>query len=170
MAGLPATGKSTIAARLGKELNAVVLDKDKVRALLFPPPVLNYSRQQDDICMTAIYNAAASILTSLPGRVVILDGRTFLQWYQVEDFFALAASVDEVPRIIECVCADEVAGERLEKNHVLGAHLAGNRSFALYQALKATAEPLRVPRLILDTGKVHLTECVDRCLAYLKSN
>jgi predicted kinase len=43
MAGLPASGKSTLAARLASELAGVVLSKDQVRAALFPPPVLDSS-------------------------------------------------------------------------------------------------------------------------------
>jgi predicted kinase len=36
-----------IAARLAEELGAVVLNKDTVRAALFPLPVLDYSAEQD---------------------------------------------------------------------------------------------------------------------------
>src|SRR5262249_39463493 len=49
MAGLPGSGKSTLAACLERELGAVVLDKDRVRAALFPPRVLDYSAAQDEI-------------------------------------------------------------------------------------------------------------------------
>ena len=66
MAGLPGTGKSTLAGRLAAELGGVVLNKDAVRALLFPPPVLDYSREQDDLVMQAIYAAAANILRGHP--------------------------------------------------------------------------------------------------------
>ncbi len=65
MAGLPGTGKSTLAERLKAELGAVVLNKDEVRAVLFPPPVLDYSAAQDDLCMAAIYAAAAAIIRHL---------------------------------------------------------------------------------------------------------
>ena len=60
MAGLPGTGKSTLAAPLASDLG-VLLNKDDVQALLFPPPVLDYSREQDDLVMQAIYAAAADI-------------------------------------------------------------------------------------------------------------
>ncbi len=103
MAGLPGAGKSTMAARLAAELGAVILNKDAVRAVLFPPPVLDYSAEQDDLCMGAIYAAAAHILRNYPLQAVILDGRTFLSSYQVRDLFALAASVGKAPRIIECI-------------------------------------------------------------------
>jgi len=71
------------------------------------------------------------------------------------------------PRVIECVCDDEVARERLDRDQVRGGHPAGNRTFALYQSLKAGAVPLTVPRLVLDTGKLALDECGRRCLKYL---
>jgi predicted kinase len=167
MAGLPATGKSSIAARLQTALGAVVLNKDEVRAVLFPAPVLDYSTAQDDVCMVAIYQAAAVILQTFPRQAVILDGRTFLRSYQIFDIKALAASVNTVPRIIECVCEDEIAKARLESDLARGEHPAGNRTYALYAALKAAAEPISIPRLLLDTGKTPLEECVSRCIAYL---
>ena len=42
MAGLPGTGKSTLAAALAEALPAVVLDKDKLRAGLIPPDKIEY--------------------------------------------------------------------------------------------------------------------------------
>ena len=79
----------------------------------------------------------------------------------------LAASLDERPRIVECVCDDAVAEERLERDLARGGHPAGNRTFALYLSLKAAAEPITVPHLVLDTGKLPVAECVRRCLEYL---
>jgi adenylylsulfate kinase len=168
MAGLPATGKSAIAGRLRAALGAVVLNKDEVRTVLFPAAVLDYSTAQDDVCMAAIYQAAAVILQTFPRQAVILDGRTFLRSYQIFDIMALAASLHTVPRIIECVCADEIAKARLESGLARGEHPAGNRTYALYAALKAAAEPIPSPRLLLDTGKTPLEECVSRCIAYLE--
>lgn len=109
MAGLPGTGKSTIAACLERELGAVVLNKDQVRAALFPPRVLDYSAEQDEITMAAIYQAAAAILQAHPGQVVVIDGRTFLRSSQVQPLLDLAGVLGEQPRIIECVCDDAAA-------------------------------------------------------------
>ncbi len=157
-----------MAERLAAELGAVILNKDAVRAVLFPPPVLDYSAEQDDLCMRAIYAAAAHVLRKNPLRAVILDGRTFSRSDQVRDLLALAASVGETPRIIECVCADAIARRRLEDDETRGGHPAGNRTFALYLARKAAAEPLPDPRLVIDTGATNLAECVQRCLAWLR--
>ena len=66
-----------------------------------------------------------------------------------------------------CVCDDTVAKERLERDLARGGHPAGNCTFALYLSLKAAAEPITVPHLVLDTGKLPMDECVRRCLEYL---
>src|SRR5262249_28925574 len=150
MAGLPGSGKSTLAACLERELGAVVLSKDRVRAALFPPRVLDYSAGQDDLTMAAIYQAAARILTANPREAVVIDGRTFLRPGQVPSLLDLAASLGEKPWIIECVCDDEVARERLERDLAQGGHPAGNRTFGLYHSLKAAAEPIPVAHLVLD--------------------
>jgi adenylylsulfate kinase len=156
MAGLSATGRSSLAAGLAQELQAGVLSKDLVRAALFPPPVLNYSAKQDDITMTALFRAAASILTTWPQQAVVLHGRTFLRPYQVQDLLDLARSLQTVPRIIECVCGDAVAAERLAKDQAQGGHPAGNRTLALYRELQANAEPIAIPHLTVDTGTLSL--------------
>ena len=85
MAGLPGTGKSTLADRLAAALGAVVLSKGVVRSAMFPPPVLDYSAAQDDAAMAAVFAAARVLLTANPARVVILDGRTFRKVVQVAD-------------------------------------------------------------------------------------
>jgi predicted kinase len=170
MAGLPGTGKSTLAAHLEQRLGAVILNKDRVRAALFPPRVLDYSAVQNDIAMAAIYQAAAAILRADPRQTVILDGRTFLRASQVRDLLALAASLGEQPRILECVCEDAVARERLERDLSQGSHPASNRTFGLYLSLKAAAEAITVPHLVLDTGRTPLEECVQRCLVYLQDS
>jgi adenylylsulfate kinase len=168
MAGLPGTGKSTLAARLAEQLGAVVLSKDTVRSALFPPPVLDYSADENDIAMTAVYAAAAYLRKAFPRQAVILDGRTFLRAYQVRDLLALAASVQETPFVLECVCAEEIVRARLEADRARGEHLAKNRTYALYLAVKAAAEPLSIPRLVLDTGRLAVETCVEQSLAYLR--
>lgn len=167
MAGLPGTGKSAVAAALRTALGGVILNKDAVRSVLFPAPVLDYSTAQDDVCMTAIYQATAVILRKLPRQAVIIDGRTFLRSYQIHDVLALADSLKTSANIIECVCEDAVAKARLECDLAQHTHPAGNRTYALYLSLKAAAEPISVPRLVLDTGKTSLEDCVRRSIAFL---
>jgi len=168
MAGLPGTGKSALAKGLAARLPAVILDKDPIRAALFPPPLLEYSTQQDDFCMGVMLQVAEYILQKEPTRAVILDGRTFSRRYQVEKVAELATKLGQRLAILECVCSDEIARQRLEQDVTQGAHLAQNRNFALYLAIKARFEPIERPKLVIDTDG-ELRTCVEASLAYLRS-
>src|SRR5437763_16822420 len=112
MAGLPGTGKSTLATHRAAATGGEVISKDTVRAALLPPAVLDYTREQYDLTMSAVFAAASAIRRSHPSVPVFLDGRTFLKAYQVRDLLA----VDPAVRVIECVCADDVAKARLERD------------------------------------------------------
>lgn len=168
MAGLPGSGKSSIAARLATELGGVVLSKDDVRGALFPSPVLDHSTTENEISMAAIFNAARYVRKTFPQHSVIIDGRTFLRSSQVRDLEALAESIGDKPCLIECVCSDDVARKRLEQDLTAGTHPAKNRTFDLYLAVKEQAEPIQVPHLVLDTGIMSLDECAQRCVRYLR--
>ena len=105
-----------------------------------------------------------------PRRAVILDGRTFLCAKQVDGLRCLAAAVGESPRIIECVCDDTVAKQRLKKDQFQGGHPAANRTFALYQQLKETAVPITLPPLVLDTGRLSVEQCVQQALDWIAAH
>lgn len=166
MAGLPGTGKSTLAAALAAQLAGVVLDKDRVREALFPSIVRDYSTGQDDLCMDAIYRATEAILQANSDRVVIVDGRTFLRYRQLDPLIGLAGRLGERLHIIECVCDDDVARERLAADQ--GRHPAGNRTFELYRSLMGSAVPISLPKCVVDTGRMSVDESVRVCIAYLR--
>lgn len=164
MTGLPASGKSTIAARLRSELGAVLLDKDEVRAFLFADHV-DYEREQDDLCVNIMYDVACHHFKRRPDSTVILDGRTYSRRYQI-DAVKQAATRASVPLyLIECVCTAESARKRLESNP--GSHLAEDRNYLMYQNSKAHAEPIDEPRLVLDTDAMSEDQCVRAALNYL---
>jgi predicted kinase len=167
MAGLPGTGKSTLAARLAAALGGEGLSKDVVRVALFPATVLDYSSDQDEIAMSAVYEAAAYILKTHPAHPVFLDGRTFSKPGQLDIPLALAESLGGTLRVIECACTDDIAFARLAADHAAGTHLAGNRTPDLYARAKAAAVPLTVARLTLDTGTLSVEECLKRAVEYL---
>jgi predicted kinase len=168
MAGLPGTGKSTLAALLANELNGVVLSKDVVRAAMFPAPVLDYSSVQDDAAMQAVFSATRLLLSQDASLVVILDGRTFRKAEQVAALLVLGREVGQEPIVIEFICDEEVARARLEHDAAEGNHLAGNRNGSLYAAVKSTAVPIAIPRLVLDTGRESLEECLTQACAYIR--
>jgi len=167
MAGLPASGKSTIAVQLSARLGAVLLSKDKVRATLFPSELIEYSSSQDDFCIEIILQAAGYILERNPSSIIIIDGRTFSKRSQIQRIEAAAEHFRTKLKIIECVCTDETAQRRIAQDK--GIHLAANRNFDLYLRLKADSDPIELPKLILNTDRADLEENVPAAERYLTS-
>ena len=80
LVGLPGAGKSTLAAALAERLpGARVLDKDKVRHVLFDP--CDYTSAERDVVFAAMLDAARYHLGR--DRIVIFDGLTFSRRSQV---------------------------------------------------------------------------------------
>jgi predicted kinase len=167
MAGLPGTGKSTLAHHLADASAGIVLDKDSIRAALFPIAQIEYSTRQDDFCMSILFQVASYMLRNDPSLYVILDGRTFSCKYQVAALDQLAEELKTPLKIIECVCSDETVRKRLEEKVTMEAkHLAGNRDYQLYLTIKARFEPIREPKLVVNTDD-DLAHCLASCLAYV---
>ncbi|MEU1824112.1 AAA family ATPase [Streptomyces abikoensis] len=168
LAGLPGTGKTTLGRELTRALGpkTLLLDKDRIRDTLFGPHLVVYTREQDDFCVSVMHLTAARHLGEHPGAAVVLDGRTCSRRYQVEDVQRLAEETSRPLRIIECVCPDDVAAARLHKDVQAGTHPAANRDPGLHRRLKASAEPITIPALRLDTS-APMPDCTRTALAYL---
>jgi adenylylsulfate kinase len=169
LAGLPGTGKSTLARELARRLGAPLLDKDRVRAALFTPEEIEYSREQDDLVLGCIHRAVE--FHAARGRVpaVVLDGRTYSRRVQVEELRALAARLDIPLALIECTAAAETVRARLERDARAAVHPAADRSFELYERLRAAAEPIEGPKLVLATDERPLAELVEAALAHVRA-
>jgi predicted kinase len=166
MAGLPGTGKSTLARALSAKLPVLMLDKDVLRAAIFPAEEIEYSTHQDDLVVDVMLQIANFYVEKDARRHIILDGRPFSKERQVNTVVNFARVHAWDLRFIYCTCTDEVAQARLEHDVAVGEHLAANRNFAMYLKVKAQAEPLQVPHLSVDTGEP-FELCVMRCLEYL---
>lgn len=166
MAGLPGTGKSTLARALASRVDGTVLSKDEIRHAIFSPAEVEYSTAQDDFVMEIMLEAAAWIVKKNATRTVFLDGRTFSRRYQIERVITDAEVLQQSWRILECVCSEESARSRIELQDATGEHPAGNRDFDLYLEVKAIFEPIVLKKTVIDTDQ-SLVECVDRALQAL---
>jgi hypothetical protein len=174
MAGLPGTGKSTLAQALAQRLPAMVLDKDTIRAALFQPPYIEYSQAQDDFCQQIMLQTAAYLLAKDARLHILLDGRTLSCWMAVHFLGDTSASgLSNSARrwgtrwaILECVCSEPAALGRLAEAVAANTHLAANRTPQLYRAIRKTWEPIDNPKLVIDTGG-ELALSVDRAQRYL---
>jgi predicted kinase len=168
MAGLPGTGKSTLARELARRTSGRVLSKDEFRHLLFALKEIEYSTRQDDFCQELMLQTAGYILARDPARMIFLDGRPFSRRYQIDNVIMAAASSHQPWRILECVCSDEVVRRRLEEDASRGEHPAGNRDFALYSEVKARFEEILHPKTVIDTDQPVET-CIQVGMAALSN-
>jgi predicted kinase len=148
-AGLPGTGKSTLAQAIADRLGAAVLDKDRVRGALFPGSLTDYTTQQDELCMRAMLEAATYLTERERVDYVFFDGRTFSRQAHIEDVLLAAARAGARWRIVLVKCADAVAEERLARTDP--SHPAQNRDAALYRRVKQHFEPITQAKLEVDT-------------------
>ena len=167
MAGLPGTGKSTLARELAARTLGRVLSKDEIRHAIFLPDEIEYSTRQDDYCMQVMLETAGYLLTKDPARVMFLDGRPFSRRYQIENVIASAASLQQPWRILECVCSEETARRRLVADADADTHPAGNRDYQLYLDVKSRFEAITHAKTVIDT-ELPLQTCVQQALAALR--
>jgi predicted kinase len=168
MAGLPGTGKSTLARALAQRLRGTVLDKDAIRVALFQTQYVEYSLAQDDFCQEIMLQTAAYLLAKDAELHVLLDGRTFSRRYQRERVIDFCSQVGTTWATLECVCAEQTALARLAEAIAAGSHQAANRTPELYREIKKAWEPIDQPKLVVDTD-ANLDSCVDRALRYLSN-
>jgi predicted kinase len=179
MAGLPGTGKTTLAQALlqkltrdvrdgsfGQPIPPTILNKDVIRAALFPPELIEYSMEQDDFCLEMMLHVARYLFHIAPQRTLILDGRTFSKRYQVQTVEQAAVEIGAQTYWIECVCDPATAKRRLMNDILQGTHPANNRVPDLYDKVKAGAEPFAVPHVTIETTQP-IRKCVAQVMAVL---
>ena len=167
MAGLPGTGKTTLARELAHRTQGALLSKDEIRAALFSPGDIEYSVKQDDFVMEIMLEASRFLLQNAPARKIFLDGRTFSRRDQINRVLKFASELAQPWTIIECTCAEESARRRLDLEPD-PAHPARNRTFALYLEMKARFEPIAHSKTTINTDQP-LEQGIEQALAAINA-
>jgi predicted kinase len=167
MAGLPGTGKTTLARLLAERCSGRVVSKDDIRHAIFATGEVEYSTRQDDFCLQVMLQIAEYLFRRDREMKVFLDGRTFSRMYQIENVVNASSAMHQSWRILECVCNDEVVKCRLQEQAAQERHPARNRNFELYREVKARYEAITLPKTVIDTNE-EVAVCLDRALAVLR--
>ncbi|MGI8808264.1 MAG: AAA family ATPase [Acidimicrobiales bacterium] len=165
LVGLPGAGKSTLAAAVACRLpDARVLDKDRVRHVLFDP--CDYTSAERDVVFAAMLDAARYHLGR--DRIVVFDGLTFSRRTQVGAAEAVAQEAGGFAAVIVCDVPLDVAIERCEADAAgSDRHLAANRNGELVRRVAAEMEEPPGDYLTLDmTGDVD--RLAGEALAYVE--
>jgi predicted kinase len=165
MAGLPGTGKTTLARELARRTQGALLGKDEIRAAIFSPQDIEYSVEQDDFVLEIMLDATRFLLQKTPTRKIFLDGRPFSRRYQIDRVLDFARKHTQPWKIIECTCSDETARQRLD-HEPDPSHPARNRTFALYLEVKARFEPIAYPKATINTDE-STEQCIEHALSAL---
>ena len=167
IAGLPGTGKTTLARELASRTSGRVLSKDEFRHSIFTRDEIEYSSQQNDFCLQLMLETAGYLLSRNAARLIFLDGRPFSRRYQIENVLTTADRLRQPWRILECVCPREIARQRLEADAATGRHSAGNRGYDLYLEVKARFEAILEPKTVIHTDQ-SIAVCAEQALAALR--
>jgi predicted kinase len=166
MAGLPGTGKTTLARELARKTSGRVLSKDEFRHAIFLPEEIEYSSRQDDFCLQLMLQTAEYLLSRDPARIVFLDGRPFSRRYQIDNVLTVASSLHQSWTILECLCSEDTARKRLAADADASSHPAGNRNFQLFANVKTRFETITHPKIVIDTDQ-SIEHCVTSAMAAL---
>lgn len=108
--------------------------------------------------------AAQRIAADRAVPFIFIDGRTFSRTLHVKQVTESAHLVGAELSVVHLHCPEELALERIKKDQ--GKHAATNRDPLLYFMVKSYFEPIKLPKLDVDTSRP-LEECVEQCVKYL---
>ena len=161
LTGLPASGKSSVAAALVEELAALgvaaqVLDSDEMRRVLTPRPT--YSREERDW----FYEVMVYI-----GRLLVENGVNVIFAATANRCYHRARARCAIEKLVEVYvrCPLEICRAR-DRKGIYAKALAGEATTV--PGLQDPYEPPESPEVIVETDRLSPQECARRVVVRLK--
>jgi predicted kinase len=153
LVGLPGTGKSRLARRLGAELEAQVVESDRVRKQLFAEP--RYTGGEH----AAVYGWCHTVLRSalVVGRNVIFDATNLeerVRW----KVYDIAEQCDVGLTIVWVTSPPAVVQQRmLRRQERRDDDDVSDADWLVYLDMRRKAERIRRPHIVVNTATDHET-------------
>jgi predicted kinase len=148
LSGLPGTGKSYLAKRLGERLPCTIVESDAVRKKLFPRP--SYNRKENTSVFRVIHKMIGDLLKN--NISVILDA-TNLEEKHRKVVYQIAEGNGARLILLEVEAPPEVVEKRLKaRSENRGGGDNSDATWATYQNLKRTAEKINRPHFNVSTA------------------
>ena len=148
LVGLPGTGKSRLARRLGAALRAQVVESDRVRKQLFAEP--RYTGGEH----AAVYGWCHTVLRSalVVGRSVIFDA-TNLEERVRRRVYEIAEQSNARLAVLWVTCPPHVVQERmLRRQQHLDDDDLSDADWLVYLAMRRKIDPIRRPHIVVNTA------------------
>ena len=162
-AGLPLTGKSTLAKPLEDRLKIARLDIDEIRQMLFRHHPLDSetNRELDQAQMRSscesLYALAANVL--LAGESVIVAG-PFSREIQHQKAKTIAETYGAIQKVVFCYSSDQVISERIKLRRLDEENPSNLRSMDGYNRVKERYVKISAPELL----EIDTAESSESCL------
>ncbi|WP_420428296.1 AAA family ATPase [Algiphilus sp.] len=148
--GLPGCGKSTLARALSQDAGLAVIDRDAIRAGMFPPYVMGV--QEKPAATAALWLAVRAMLES--GQGVIIDGMTFAHRADRNTARGLAHAFGAAWMPVEVRVSVREAMARIRAQ---GVHPSKERTPRLVRQVASRFAPVDAETLVVD-GRLPLAE------------
>ncbi len=135
--GLPGAGKSTVARALVAQLGLRCVDRDAIRAALFPR--CRYSFMEKRAAFRALLLALE--INCMLGESTVIDGCTFSRRQDLLRVDQVVRKLGFQPVAIHLDCPAELARQRIEADLAEARHPARDRSPELVTEVLARFEP-----------------------------
>jgi predicted kinase len=145
LVGLPGVGKTHLATRLQASTNAVVMESDACRQLLFPER--RYSRGESKRLFAAIHAAIDELLRR--GVRVIVDATNVAERERTP-LYALAEQRGAKLVLVHVTSPDALARERIQRR---GSGVTNSEAdLRVYEDMQWRVEAIRRPHVVVDTS------------------
>lgn len=164
MAGLPGSGKSSIAEALSRSLGATLLSVDPIEAAMWRTGLA-----QDQTGLAAYAVAEALAIENLhQGQTVIVDAVNPVE--AARDMWRKAAHALTIPiSFIEVICSDRAVHQARIESRVRNIDGMPEVTWARVEERMREYEPWTEPRLVLDSAETPAGELVQVALAHLEA-